>query len=243
MRKLGSFRAWCRDALARRQARHLRQPVYPFAGTVDVLRRTTKRLGHLEDAQAYCDRLPAHIFCRVDETSVGWWILTERMLWTAQVDRVTLDVAFAACVDYPLGKGDAQEDMRRAMEPLHLPGKTAVPWEQRLAVLGEISNAWMQRNRTGICLPGLVVRGKARKGAHIHTRMRTALRLQQPQHLEVAVPLILHGMWSDMRSSNLMHMGELADAWQLACALVDNPWEGWQAVQAGRFSQMHGSIM
>ena len=71
MKKLGSFRAWCRDALARRQARHLRQPVCPFAGTVDVLRRTTKRLGHLEDAQAYCDRLPAHIFCRVDETSVG----------------------------------------------------------------------------------------------------------------------------------------------------------------------------
>ena len=71
MKKRGSFRAWCRDALVRRQARHLRQPVYPFAGTVDVLRRTTKRLGHLEDAQAYCDRLPAHIFCRVDETSVG----------------------------------------------------------------------------------------------------------------------------------------------------------------------------
>lgn len=237
MRKLGSLRGWCRDALARRQARHLRQPVYPFAGMVRVLRRTAKRLGHLEYARTYCEQLPAHIFCRVDEHSVSWWILTERMVWTAQVDRQTQDVAFAACVDYPIGKIDVQEEMRQSLQPLYMRRGQAVPWEQRLAMLGDITDRWMQRNRAGISLPGLVVPGKRMSTAQGNARLRTALRLQQPQLLEVAVPLILHGLWADMRSNNMERTGALADAWQLACALVDNPWEGWQSVQAGRFSQ------
>lgn len=236
MRQFGRFRRWCRDALARRQARHLRQPVYPFAGMVRVLRRTAKRLGHLEYARAYCEQLPANIFCRVDEHTVSWWILTERMIWTAQVDRATQDVAFAACVDYPIGKIDVQDEMRKTMEPLHTVGRSTVPWEQRLMVLGDVTDRWMQRNRSGMCLPGLVVPGSFKRAKPAHARMRTALRLQTPRQLDVAVPLILHGMWSDMRSTNTSRTGELADAWQAACALVDNPWQSWQSVQAGRFA-------
>ena len=240
---MARLHGWYRSVLDKRRARHLRQPLYPFAGTVGVLRRTVQRLGRTTDPQvlaAYCDGLPANMYCRVDERSVVWWILSEHMLWMVQVDRTNLAMAFAACADFHAEHPEADARMRELVLPLYAAAEaTPIAWEERLALLGKMSAKWMRRNRPGTCLPGLVVLGRPSTSLALsHDPIRTARQLEKPQRLEVAVPLILHGLWSELRQENTGRVGEVADAWQLACALVDNPWESWQTVRSGRLSEM-----
>lgn len=244
MKKIATLQRWYRTVSHKHHARHLRQPPYPFAGTVGVLRRMTTRLSNPKVAHTYCENLPTNVFCRVNEQSVTWWILTERMLWMAQVDRHSMDVAFAACVDFDSVQSQANLHMHEAVQALYSARGPVVSWEDRLAALGSLSSQWMQRNHPGNCVPGLFV---SKEGIAIapdgqitrklgQDSMRTALRLQRPQRLEVAVPQILHGLWAALRQENFGRTGDVADSWQMACALVDNPWESWQTGRSGRLS-------
>lgn len=240
MKKIARLRGWYREARAQRCARHLRQPAYPFAGTVDMLRSMALRLVDTSYAAAYCEKLPANAFCHVDERSVSWWILNDDMLWLAQVDRKNMDIAFAACAGLD---SEHSEDIQRIRDTVSVLYPTrgqpdVVSWEKRLAELGQLSAKWMRRSKKGTCLPGLVVTGQ-RSADYMTPQapIRTALRLQRPQRLAVAAPLILHSLWSELRQENIDRSGDLADAWQLTSALVDNPWESWQAVRSERLSE------
>lgn len=244
MTKLARLQGWYRDVRAKRCARHLSQPVYPFAGTVDILRDTTSRLVDAGHAAAYCESLPANVFCRVDERSVGWWILDDDMLWMAQVDRKNMNIAFAACAGSNSNNPDAKQRMRESVSLLYPKRDSSfvVAWDERLVELGQLSAKWMRRSKEGTCLPGLVVTGQRPADYMIpQAPIRTALRLQRPQRLEVAVPLILHSLWSDLRQENVGRSGDVADVWQLVSALVDNPWESWRTVRSGRFSEFYSA--
>lgn len=246
MKRIARLQRWYRNILDKRRARHLGQPQYPFAGTVGVLRRTVQRIGRStpQAISVYCEGLPANVFCRIDSRSAVWWILNDDMLWMVQVDRSNLNMAFAACSDLHAEAGQSAQRMCEVVKPLYATSALpAVSWEERLVQLGKFSSRWMRRNRPGTCLPGLVVFSKSsalhQTSAHAlapHDPIRTARRLEQPQRLEVAVPLIVHSLWSDLRQENMSRAGHVADAWQLACALVDNPWESWQTVRSGRLN-------
>lgn len=240
MTNVARMQRWYRSVLDRRRAQHIRQPLYPFAGTMGVLRRTVQRLGNSspDAVKAYCDGLPPNVFCRVNERSVAWWILTDNMIWMAQVDRRNLDMAFAACADFQVEHAMGAQKVRDVVCPLYGPiNVTPVPWENRLHELGQLSSKWMLRNRPGMCLPGLVVASQVKPlDSTTHDPIRRARRLEKPQRLDVAVPLILHGLWTGLRHENMARRGELADAWQLACAVVEHPWESWQTVGSGRLA-------
>ena len=230
------FRGWYQEMLSRGKARRLKLPAYPFAGMVNVLRKSAFRLGSPVYVKRYCSGLPENVFCGVEKHAVTRWILTDNMLWMAQINRETEDVAFAACVDFHRHGPEARERMRDSVLPLYqAPYSKEVSWETRVRALGHASAQWMRSNRTGQCLPGLLVMKKDQ--AHIASpeRMRTALRLQEPQRFQVAAPLMLHGLWSHLRQENMTKLGNTAEAWQMASALIDNPWESWQSVQSGRF--------
>lgn len=223
------------DSVARRQARRLAQPVYPFAGAVPTLRRTTQRLGNAPFAQAYCNGLPENVFCRVGKDSVNWWILTNNMLWLAQVDRTNLNVAFAGCADFQIMLPENKRKMRQQVRGISTIAAPPVDWATRLEGLAIVTDEWMRRSKAAACLPGLLVVGNAvSDDIPPQGSLRSALRLHEPQRLEVAVPQILHALWSELRSENFQRSGEAADAWQMASVLMDNPWESWQTVRSGR---------
>lgn len=233
MKKLLQLQYWYGDTVARRHARRLQQPTYPFAGSVPVLRRLTERLGNANFAQAYCNRLPGNVFCHVGELSVDWWILTPNMLWLAQVDRESLSVAFAGCVDFQVGLPENKRKMREQVHALSTARPFEMNWSERLDGLAAVTDEWMRRNKPGTCLPGLFVLGK-KSTVPAHERLHSAMRLQEPRRLEVAVPLILHALWTELRNENCKRSGPTEEAWQMASVLVDNPWESWQTVRSGR---------
>ena len=243
MKHVAKIQGWYLSVLDRRRAQHVRQPLYPFAGAIGVLRRTVKRLGHSTPAvvKAYCDGLPPNVFCRVNERSIIWWILGKDMIWMAQVDRSNMDMAFAACADFDVEHALGSQKVREVVRPLYAPLKVkSIDWEDRLQELSRLSASWMRVNRSGLCLPGLVVPGKEGQAKPAdplgYDPIRRARRLEKPKRLDVAVPLILHGLWTELRQENMTRVGGVADAWQLACALVDNPWESWQTVCSGRLA-------
>ena len=240
MSNVARMQGWYRRVLDRRRAQSIRQPFYPFAGTIGVLRRTVQRLrGSPPDfVKTYCDGLPLNVFCRVTERSVVWWILGNDMIWMAQVDRKSMDMAFAACADFNVDSLVEIHKVRDMLLPLYAPLKvTPGDWEKRLQELSRFSAAWMRVNRLGLCLPGLMVAGTPGFIERSQNdSLRTARRLEKPQRLDVAVPLIIHGLWTELRQENMARAGDVADSWQLACALVDNPWESWQTVSSGRLA-------
>lgn len=215
-------------------------PPYPFACTVDFLRKKVMEfdknsLGHY----TFCNGLPPNMFCKKSNDTMGLWILSDQLLWMAQVDTATLDVAFAGCSIFSPSTDAGRLKMRALLRPLYEKSNKTMPWELRLVTLGELSDQWMRRDHVGHALPGLMVHGHHQSEyVESPTRVRSALRLLQPQRMDVATPLILHALWSDLRLVNLDKEGPVAQGWQLASALLDNPWESWNSACSGRFSDM-----